>query len=284
MHRFGGRWTETKLSALSEYLKSYTTALKQKGFTLLYLDAFAGSGTFVKTGDGHSEVQSGSAQIALDVPGFHQYVFIEKDPRRCYDLRQLANRRTDVLVLEGDANQKLVELCDSVDWKCSRAVLFLDPYGLQVEWSTLKAVAHTQAIDVWYLFPLFGVVRQLARRESGVDADKRRSLDRVLGTDEWQQAFYEEPRTADMFGRQGRERHADTQGILDWLTGRLQPLFPSVRGPVTLRLSKKRNPASGPALFALYFLVSSPNEKARALACRIADGVFAKLRKDGAIS
>ena len=44
-HRFGGSWTEDKLNRLSRYLRAYTTALKKQRFRLLYVDAFAGTGT-----------------------------------------------------------------------------------------------------------------------------------------------------------------------------------------------------------------------------------------------
>ena len=43
-------------------------------------------------------------------------------------------------------------MCDK-DWSLHRAVLFLDPYGMQVEWATIEAVAKTKAIDLWLLFP-----------------------------------------------------------------------------------------------------------------------------------
>ncbi|MEW6074198.1 MAG: hypothetical protein AB1726_16580 [Planctomycetota bacterium] len=45
-----------------------------------------------------------------------------------------------------------------------RKVLFLDPYGMQVEWVTIEAVAQTKAIDLWVLFPLgVGVNRLLTK-------------------------------------------------------------------------------------------------------------------------
>ncbi|WP_375494674.1 hypothetical protein [uncultured Nostoc sp.] len=40
------------------------------------------------------------------------------------------------------------------NWRSNRAVLFLDPFGMQIPWSTIEAIAHTEAIDLWYLFPL----------------------------------------------------------------------------------------------------------------------------------
>ncbi len=44
-HCFGGAWTEIKLDILEKYLDFYTVALKKQRFELLYIDAFAGSGT-----------------------------------------------------------------------------------------------------------------------------------------------------------------------------------------------------------------------------------------------
>ncbi|MBK9067339.1 MAG: hypothetical protein IPL76_10730 [Gemmatimonadetes bacterium] len=43
MHQFGGDWTARKLHAVQRYLNAYTTALRRQPFTLLYVDAFAGT-------------------------------------------------------------------------------------------------------------------------------------------------------------------------------------------------------------------------------------------------
>jgi protein gp37 len=42
--RFGSAHTKRKLDKLEEYLRAYTTALKNQNFELLYFDAFAGAG------------------------------------------------------------------------------------------------------------------------------------------------------------------------------------------------------------------------------------------------
>lgn len=44
-HEFGGIWTRKKLMVLEAYLKFYVTALKNQGFTVHYVDAFAGTGS-----------------------------------------------------------------------------------------------------------------------------------------------------------------------------------------------------------------------------------------------
>lgn len=281
-HRFGGRWTETKLGALREYLQSYTTALKTQSFRLHYIDAFAGSGAYVP-GDGRE--RQGSTQIALQFP-FDEFHFIELNERRCQSLRHAAEAMSArrIEVIQGDANGHLSALCERLKWKSDRAVLFLDPYGMNVEWSTLQAVAGTGAIDVWYLFPLNGVTRQLAIKESKLDEDKQRSLDRSFGTPDWRQAFYGPSPTPDLFGGEELERHADVVAIENWITDRLRTLFPLVEGPEILKLGSRGRADAGPRIFALYFLASTRSNKGQDLARRIAKGVLGKIRREAALA
>jgi three-Cys-motif partner protein len=42
--RFGGGWTEDKLTMVRKYLIEYVKALKYQQFKLMYIDAFAGTG------------------------------------------------------------------------------------------------------------------------------------------------------------------------------------------------------------------------------------------------
>jgi len=108
----------------------------------------------------------GSARIALEVePRFKKYVFIEKDSTRFSELEKLKEefpeKRNDIQLVQADANNFLLDFCSQNDWSKKRAVLFLDPFGMQAEWKTVEAIAQTKAIDLWYLFPLAGVGRLL---------------------------------------------------------------------------------------------------------------------------
>ena len=94
--RFGGPWTQDKLRILHAYLDAYTTALKNRGFTLIYVDAFAGAGSYVESGDDYAEFhefRQGSARIALAVDDrpFDRLVFIEKDTNSAEALLVLTN-------------------------------------------------------------------------------------------------------------------------------------------------------------------------------------------------
>jgi three-Cys-motif partner protein len=215
-HRFGGAWTEVKLDAVNYYLSFYTDVLRNKPspqnpFELWYIDAFAGSGSrrverstggiFENEPLGTETIElAGSVLKALDVtPAFKRLVFIEENATRFRSLERIAAVKTDrhITPLHGDANTKLKEIFGAKPWSdqdrnkgSHRAVVFLDPFGMSVKWETLKLLANTGAVDVWYLFPTGAVNRQLAGNLSRVDEHKQRALDEVFGTSTWRDDIY----------------------------------------------------------------------------------------------
>jgi three-Cys-motif partner protein len=160
---FGGDWTEEKLERVRQYLIGYSKALKNTPFKTAYIDAFAGTGyrTSISSKDSESllfpemdRFLDGSARIALKVePRFHKYIFIERNPKRFVELEKLKDEfpalANDIKLENADANSYLKGLCEGPSWKNHRAVLFLDPFGMQVTWDTMKSIAKTQAIDLW---------------------------------------------------------------------------------------------------------------------------------------
>lgn len=86
-------------------------------------------------------LKRGSAYVALRTnPPFGRYVFVDRNPEHAESLdglRQefpdLANR---ISVEVADANVFLQDWCRTTDWKMNRAVVLLDPYGMQVDWFT----------------------------------------------------------------------------------------------------------------------------------------------------
>lgn len=77
----------------------------------------------------------GSARIALqtEIP-FDEYIFIEKDPSFAGKLDELKSEfpNRNITVMNGDANDEIVNLCQSTDWSVTRSVVFLDPYGMSL--------------------------------------------------------------------------------------------------------------------------------------------------------
>ena len=197
-HQFGNinLWTKDKLERLKKYLAGYTKALSKTPFKLAYIDAFAGTGivdveitetvqTFFLFGDSESETKTfidGSAKIALkNEPPFHKYIFVEKNQQRFNELQKLKDEFPQLAdridVVKAEANEFVQQICEK-DWinNNRRAVMFLDPYGMQVEWSTIEAIAKTQAIDLWILFPI-GSVNRLLNRDARIKEGRRKRLD-----------------------------------------------------------------------------------------------------------
>jgi three-Cys-motif partner protein len=119
--------------------------------------AFAGSGLReinVRTDPDEAPTQrflDGSARVALKLAlPFDRYIFVEKDSSRCKRLQQLKIELTQLAarieIENAEANSFIQGFCRR-SWKHDRAVLFLDPFGAQIQWKTIKAIADTKAID-----------------------------------------------------------------------------------------------------------------------------------------
>lgn len=284
-HQFGGAWTTLKLEVLAKYLQSYTTALKNTPFHKLYIDAFAGTGYRDARRDDEDTPQNtlfpdmvedepqsfldGSARLALQTdPRFDQYIFIERSPERCDHLESLKTDFPDLtkkmVIFQGNANAKIQDLC-AKDWQSNRAVLFLDPYGMQVEWKTIEAIAKTKAIDLWLLFPLGIGVNRLLTKSGDIPKSWRHRLNLLLGTENWYNEFYSVETTPMLFG-DDKERVVKTtmKTIGRYFNNRLKTIFAGVaEEPGVLR-----NSANNP-LYLLCFAVG--NERGKEIALRIAN-------------
>lgn len=288
-HRFGGDWTTAKLDVLARYLARYTTALKDKPskerpFRKAYIDAFAGTGYRARRTDDTSsnillfpdlaeaapqQLLDGSARLALKTePRFDRYIFIEQSQERCEQLDALKQEfpalAADISVSRGEANAEIQQLC-SKDWRSHRAVLFLDPYGMQVEWKTIEAIAATKAIDLWVLFPLGIGVNRLLTRSGEIPDSWRRRLDALLGTTDWYDEFYRVEADRTLFGKnEERIVKASTETIGRYFNARLKTVFEDVAAePKVLR-----NSTNCP-LYLLCFAVG--NEAGAPIALRIAN-------------
>lgn len=291
-HSFGGSWTEDKLARLAKYLMAYrmifSRNLRAQYFNTWYVDAFAGTGSRsvpdvtsrspdlfqdVYEDSDTKEYRDGSAQKALALSSpFDYYLFIEKSRNRVDALK--AGVKTDHPNLfarcdfeHGDANEVLKMWCNKRNWNKERAVVFLDPYGMQVEWTTVQTLAATKAIDLWYLFPLGVGVARLLKRDGNIDESWQKRLDSLFGTADWRSRFYQTRTMPDLFGdRETIERTATVENIREFINERLAGCFAKVAKGLVLRNSK-----SSP-LYLLCF--AAANERGAPTALRIAQHIL----------
>ena len=290
-HSFGGHWTDKKLELVHKYLQAYTIIFDrnpkaQKLYTI-YLDAFAGTGyrnSPATSGENlllewdEEETQTflkGSARIALEVePPFKEYTFIENDPEYARELEHLRNeflpKRPNIHIHNKKANSFLRTWLQRTNWRATRAVVFLDPYGMQVDWEIIEAIGRTQAIDLWLLFPLGVAVNRLLTKSAPPPQKWADALTRIFGTDEWQQAFYPRKKQLTLFGEEEvMAKQADFESIGKFFLQRLQSVFTAVAPNPFILTNSKNNP-----LYWLYFASGNPNGAPTAV--KIAQDILGK--------
>lgn len=290
-HSFGGGWTDDKLERLRKYLATYTTIFNKneraRKLKTIYVDAFAGTGYRARKTQPNYQSPlfpelaepeaaaflDGSARIALRVePPFKQYLLIERDLARAQALQQLKHNFPDkqIEIVEEDANNYLTQWCAEQDWRYSRAVVFLDPYGMQVSWDLIEALARTKAIDLWFLFPLGVAVNRLLTKKAPPTGAWADALTRILGTDAWKREFYVQKKQPTLFGEEeSYEKEADFKLIGRFFVERLKTVFHKVaENPLPLR-----NSCNNP-LYLLCF--ASGNPKGSQTAIKIAQDILSK--------
>ncbi len=272
-----GPWAKVKLDALENYLKYYCSVLKNKNFTLVYIDGFAGaprttvrhsgarpavSEVWTDSGiDDFAEIEEfvfGSPIRALNIdPGFGRHYFFDLDDRRVAELKALKPDWPDkwIHVETGEANKRIRTLMSKIGGKKEvRGVAFLDPYGPNLEWATIAALAATGKFEVIINLPIHMALNRLLMKDGERNSEWEVMIDRCFGTVEWRDVVY--PKTVDLFG-DVHEAKADgvPELLLQLFIRRLRDIFPHVATPRLIRNTKKS---------PLYYLVwAGPHLKGR---------------------
>ncbi|SFK03211.1 three-Cys-motif partner protein [Sphingomonas sp. NFR04] len=295
-HWFGAGWTEVKLNAISAYSTFFTGAIGRK-FDIWYVDPFAGTGSRsseeevggIFEGEPFSTIEKrypGSAARALTVdPPFHHFRFGDTKKQHIQALEELVAfyPEKDAKVIRKDANDFVRGMFGDPFWsdpngrgKGSRALVFLDPYGLEVKWSTLEALANCQKADVWFLANLKAAVQQLSHDHAKLDDGKRRALCEYFGTDQWEAKFYSEAPSGGgllSFMDERKKRSASKAEIADFHRNQLEGLFKYVSPPLPLAVGSVDD------YFLLYCMSNNPAPAARALIAKGANWVIQKYKQ-----
>lgn len=188
-----GPWSEVKLELLKRYATEYSKILSsQPGLRHIYIDAFAGGGVHISRASG--ELVPGSPLNALLIkPSFKQYHFIEMDTRKVAALHSMAGERKDVFIYQGDCNKILLnQVFPQARWKdYARALCFLDPYGLHLNWDVIYTAGQSRSIDVFINFPIADINRNVLRRNpDDVDPLQAARMDSFWGDESWREVAW----------------------------------------------------------------------------------------------
>lgn len=189
---WGGAWTEEKLNAFEKYVNAYLTIMNkyrgQYDWKLIYFDGFAGSGSrneditsednqlMIDLIDEHQITveeltpYKGAAERVLNIvqDGFDFYYFIDKDAASSTQLQEKLTPYQKDKRLEfrhSDANAEVSKLADAMRKNSKlKALVLLDPFGMQVDWSSIERLKGTST-DLWILIPTGVIVNRLLDRK-----------------------------------------------------------------------------------------------------------------------
>jgi three-Cys-motif partner protein len=284
-----GPWAADKLDRLRRYLSEYTKIMSRqtwaKGY--VYIDAFAGSGRArirkratvsdaqvttlgqeFRSDSEARQILNGSPRVALEIePPFSIYVFLERDGSKLGALQHLSHEyagRRKIRIRSGDCNQYLLRTMSEVDWSKWRAVVFLDPFGMQVPWSTIASLAETNGIEVFLNFPVGMSIQRLLKRSAQFSEKERHKLDQYFGNVGWFDVIY--PQSPSLFGPEPKKVHDSEQRLVEWYCGRLKKAFGYVSKPYLIVNSHGGH---------LYFLIfAGPNPTGAKIASHVLSGGF----------
>jgi three-Cys-motif partner protein len=204
-----GKWSEDKLQLLEKYLKAYSDIMNSQKQEWLkayyYIDAFAGS-VKPKAKSDEERFIAGSPLRALQCePPFDDYWFIELSSWRVGRLKELQKQfpHLKIDIWEGDSNEILCKkVIPEITMKSKqRGLVFLDPFGLQVDFETVKALAKANTFDLFVNFPIMAITRIL-KREKSPTVRAKTLLNKVFGNTDWIQVIYKPSPQLPLFGDQ----------------------------------------------------------------------------------
>lgn len=251
MKKFGGNWTEKKIDILVDYTKAYLTIMnKHPYWKLIYFDGFAGSGLIKKELGENIKVIYGAAKRVLEIDhprAFDIYYFVEKDNNTYYELIQ--NTKVEYPVkniypVQEDCNTKLYHMVDflnSEEGKNHKVLAYIDPFGMQLDWNSIKYLKET-SVDLWVLVPTGLGVNRLLKKDGNISDSWYKRLEKFLGLSrkEIDNHFYQEKSTITLFGEHSyvqKESNAiEKAGEL--YSKRLSKVFNYVSNPFELKNSQ----------------------------------------------
>lgn len=264
-----GYWSEVKLAILEEYAKPYNQILRRQKLHSIYIDGFAGAGHHKAKGS--DRIIEGSPVRALTVdPPFESFHFVDLDGERVAQLKRLSADLPNVSVYHGDCNDVLAsQVFPKISYaNYQRALCILDPYGLHLNWETIRAAGESKVIEIFLNFPVMDMNRNVLWRNSErVSEAHRERMRSFWGDNSWESAAY--LTTQGLFAEM--QEKASNDHVAEAFRSRLIKVagFKHVPKPMPMRNSK------GAIVYYLFFAAQQPT------ADKIVKDIFAKYAQYG---
>lgn len=245
-NKFGGSWTENKMEIVVSYAKAYLTIMhKQAWAKTMYFDGFAGSG-IIET-DENEDLKKGTALRILDIvepSPFDLYYFVELNEEHKAELEKTIQKNyfgLNAHIVSADCNDKIIRMADFLKSnKSFRALVFIDPYGMSVNWSSIEALQGL-GVDLWILVPTGIGISRLLKNDGNISDSWLNKLEKFLGLprEEIKTHFYKKKEANTLFGIETVvEKEKDTVNKAGKLyKNRLNTIFKFVSEPFVMKNS-----------------------------------------------
>jgi three-Cys-motif partner protein len=265
-------WTELKLDIIREYAAAYSLIMaapgqRSRGFSHVYIDAFAGAGVHLSKET--TELVPGSPLIVLGVdPPFDEYFFIDIKKEKVRTLEHIAGEEQNVHLFHGDCNAILLgKVFPKVRYeRYRRGLCLLDPYGLHLDWKVIQKAGEMGSIEIFLNFPVMDINRNvLWRNPDKVDPADVERMDRFWGDETWRDAAYAPTLFPEIVEK------TETRAVAEAFRVRLSEAagFGHVADPMPMRNTK------GAVVYYLFFASPKP------VAAHIVTQIFDKYRDWG---
>jgi three-Cys-motif partner protein len=237
-----GKWSIKKLEIVEKYARAYTKAFANRGQHLkkYYIDAFSGAGLHLEKGT--RQRVDGSPTRALKItPPFDGFYFIDLDRDKADYLKSQCSGRSDVRIVNDDANVYLRDLLPTIRYEqYNRALCVLDPYGLHLDWDVIELAGKSRAVDLFLNFPVMDMNRNaIWRQPDSAPPGGIERMNRFWGDKTWRQAAYAESPQKNLFGHVEVDKQSN-HAIAGAFRDRLKKVagFKYVPEPFPMRNSK----------------------------------------------
>lgn len=218
---WGGPWTKRKLDAFSKYVWSYLTIMKEHPYwKTIYFDGFAGSGSGNKQKkselysqlnltEEEETIYKGAAERVIklkDNLAFDYYYFIDSNIKAIEQLQTKLfsfpeSNGKKLVFRQGDCNEQLMKLANTLKKKKHAALILLDPFGMQISWESIKQLKNTRS-DIWILVPTGVVVNRLLDKKGEITHINKLESFFGLTEEEIRNEFYVKSNHQTLFGDQ----------------------------------------------------------------------------------
>ena len=257
-----GKWSEIKLEIVGKYADSYAKILSKQRLNFYYIDAFCGAGVHIERNTQKGGLGSPLRVLTETKGAFNRYYFSDADEEKTAYLRQICQAHhagEKCVVQTGDCNQVLADLMPQFSYeKYERLLCLLDPYGLHLDWETIKRMGASDEkkgiTDLILNFPVMDMNRNVIWRDiNKVRKPEVERMTRFWGDESWRNAAY----CGNLFGDPDKQGNAD---IVAAFRARLCKVagFKHVPPPIPMKNTK------GTTVYYLFF--ASQNETAAKIA------------------